>query len=321
MIIHKPVLLKESIENLNLKEGSVVVDATLGGGGHSNEILQKIGKSGKLIVIDQDSQAVENFSKQLPVGIDNVITVKDNFANLENILAKLNPSVGGEKVDAILADLGYSSIQLEDAEIGMSFLQDAPLDMRLDRDGELTAKQIVNEYSQGEISRVIKDYGEERFASIIAKKIADRRKIKLIETTGELVEIIRSAVPERHQHRQNSCLPAGRHPATKTFQALRIETNKELEVLKNFVPQAIDALNPGGRLAIISFHSLEDRIVKNIYRENARGCICPTDFPVCRCGEKARVKIISKKPIIPSQEEILDNPRSRSAKLRIIEKI
>lgn len=324
MTIHKPVLLKESIENLNLKEGSVAVDATLGGGGHSTAILSKLGKNGTLVAMDVDEKAIAGFEIQisksqipnkskitnLKIETGNLFLVKDNFANLENILAELKI----EKVDAILADLGYSSIQLEDAEIGMSFLQDAPLDMRLDRDGELTAKQIVNEYSQGEIGRVIKDYGEERFASIIAKKIADSRKIKPIETTGELVEIIRSAVPERHQHGKI-------HPATKTFQALRIETNKELEVLKNFVPQAIDALSSGGRLAIISFHSLEDRIVKNIYRENARGCICPADFPVCRCGEKARVKIISKKPIVPTLEEIQENPRSRSAKLRVCEKL
>ena len=310
MAIHKPVLLKESIEGLSLKDGSRAVDATLGGGGHSSEILKIIGNKGQLIAIDQDAQAIANFKKQLAGKDQNVYVVKDNFSRLKNILQELEI----EAVDAILADLGYSSIQLEDREIGMSFLLDAPLDMRLDRDGELTAKDIVNNYSQGEIGRILKDYGEERFASMIAKKIADRRKIKSIETTGELVEIIKSAMPERYQHGKL-------HPATKTFQALRIETNRELAVLEEFIPQAIDMLKTGGRLAIISFHSLEDRIVKNILRKNARGCICPADFPICQCGEMAKVKIITKKPIIPGEVETGENPRARSAKLRICEKL
>lgn len=286
------------------------MDATLGGGGHSGEILKIIGKGGKLVVIDQDSQAIVNFKKRLPAGGAEVFAVKDNFANLQNILAELE--IG--KADAILADLGYSSIQLEDPQVGMSFLQDAPLDMRLDREGGLTAKAVVNGYTQGEIARIIKNYGEERFAGIIAKKIADRRKVKPIETTRELVEIIESAIPERFKHGHI-------HPATKTFQALRIETNKELDVLEKFVPQAIDALGAGGRLAIISFHSLEDRIVKNIYRIQARGCLCPADFPVCQCGHKAKVRIITKKPTVPTIGETQENPRSRSAKLRICEKL
>ncbi|MFA7208854.1 MAG: 16S rRNA (cytosine(1402)-N(4))-methyltransferase RsmH [Parcubacteria group bacterium] len=310
MTIHKSVLLKESIEGLNLKEGSVAVDATLGGGGHSSEILTIIGKEGKLIVIDQDSQAIDAFRKRLLDENGNVIMVKDNFVNLQNILEELE--IG--KVDAILADLGYSSIQLEDPAVGMSFLQDAPLDMRLDREGGLTAKMVVNGYTQGEIARILKNYGEERFAGIIAKRIADRRKTKPIETTRELVGIINDAIPERFHHGKI-------HPATKTFQALRIETNKELDVLEKFIPQAIDALKIGGRLAIIAFHSLEDRIVKNIYRENARGCICPPDFPVCQCGQKAKIRIITKKPVIPTEDEIGANPRSRSAKLRVCEKI
>lgn len=310
MTIHKPVLLKESIDGLNLKEGSVAVDATLGGGGHSSEILKIIGKSGKLVVIDQDSEAIEEFKKRSSSEVDNVFAVKDNFSNLQNILGGVQILA----VSGILADLGYSSIQLEDEKIGMSFLQDAPLDMRLDRQGELTAKQIVNGYSQGELARVIKNFGEERFASIIAKKIADARMLKPIETTSELVDIIRDAVPERYQHSKI-------HPATKTFQALRIETNKELEVLEKFIPQAIEALGKGGRLAIISFHSLEDRIVKKIFRENARGCICPSDFPICQCGQVAKVKIVTKKPIVPTDAEISENPRSRSAKLRICEKL
>jgi len=310
MTLHKSVLLRESIEGLNLRKDATAVDATLGGGGHSDEILKRIGGEGTLIAIDQDSQAIDGFRKRLPGGNENVIMVKDNFANLQNILAEL----GIGKADAILADLGYSSIQLEDPAVGMSFLQDAPLDMRLDREGGLTAKAIVNGYTQGELARIMKNYGEERFAGIIAKRIADRRKIKPIETTRELVEIIGGAIPERFQHGKL-------HPATKTFQALRIETNKELEMLEKFIPQAIDALETGGRLAIISFHSLEDRIVKNIYRENARGCICPPDFPTCQCGRKAKVRIVTKKPLIPTEDELDGNPRSRSAKLRICEKI
>lgn len=310
MTIHKPVLLKESIEGLNLKEGSVVVDATLGGGGHASEILKIIGKSGKLIAIDQDSEAIENFKNKLPSEVDNVLVAKDNFSNLQNIL-------GGVRilaVDAILADLGYSSIQLEDKTRGMSFLDDSELDMRLDRDAAVTAKQIINEYSGKDLERILKDFGEEKFARIIAKKIVEQRKLKMIETTGELVEIISEAVPEKFKYGKI-------HPATKTFQALRIETNRELEVLEKFVPQAIDALETGGRLAIISFHSLEDRIVKNIFRENARGCICPPDFPKCLCGQVPKIKIITKKPIVPTDSEIQGNPRSRSAKLRICEKL
>ncbi|MFA5993997.1 MAG: 16S rRNA (cytosine(1402)-N(4))-methyltransferase RsmH [Parcubacteria group bacterium] len=310
MIIHKSVLLEESIAGLNIQEGSIVVDATLGGGVHSNRILSLVGVTGKLIVIDQDVRAIEDFKKQLTEKENRVYLVQDNFSHLKNILQELKI----EAVDAILADLGYSSIQLEDEEMGMSFLLDAPLDMRLDREGKITARDIVNNYSQGEIGRILKDYGEERFASMIAKKIADRRKVKPIETTGELVEIVKTAMPERYQHGKL-------HPATKTFQALRIETNRELSVLEEFIPQAIELLQTGGRLAVISFHSLEDRIVKNILRKNARGCICPADFPICQCGEMAKVKIITKKPIIPGEIETQTNSRARSAKLRICEKL
>jgi 16S rRNA (cytosine1402-N4)-methyltransferase len=311
-VIHKPVLLKESIEGLNLKEGSRAVDATLGGGGHSSEILKIIGGSGKLIAIDQDEVAVENFRKKNSAS--NVILIKDNFANLKDALAEAGSLAGGEKVDAILADLGYSSMQLEDEQIGMSFLKEAQLDMRLNRDGNLTAKQVVNEYSQGEIARIIKKYGDDRFAKFIAKKIADYRKIKQIEMTTELVGIINSAIPEKFKHGKI-------HPATKTFQALRIEVNQELEVLEKFIPQAIEALDPGGRLVIISFHSLEDRIVKSIFREYAKGCICPKEFPICQCENLPKIKTINKKPIIPTSEEMEANPKSRSAKLRICEKL
>lgn len=312
--IHKPVLLKESLEGLNLKKGAVVVDATLGGGGHSREILKIIGKEGMLIGIDADSEAIERFQIS-----DNILLVNDNFSNLENILKELKI----DKVDAILADLGFSSDQMENAERGFSFQKDAELDMRFSlrianshecTKETPTAKEIVNNYSEEELTRILKEYGEERFAKSIARKICEIRKSKEIRTTTELAEIIVSATPKKYKFGKI-------HPATRTFQALRIEVNQELENLKKFAPAAIAALNSGGRLAIISFHSLEDRIVKNIFRENARGCICPANFPICRCEHEALVKVVSKKPIVPSAEEVESNPRSRSAKLRIAEKI
>jgi 16S rRNA (cytosine1402-N4)-methyltransferase len=313
MSIHKPVLLKETIDGLNLKEGAVVVDATLGGGGHSMAILERIGVNGKLIAIDWDDKAIKSQkskSREWKSEAGNLVLVKDNFANLKDILGGL----GVETADAVLADLGYSSDQLEDKGRGMSFLFDAPLDMRLDQREVLTAKEIINNYDQKKLEKIIKEYGEEKFARAIVRKIGEYRKNKAIETTLELTKIIESAVPEKYKHGRIS-------PATKTFQALRIEVNAELENLEKFIPQAIDILSPGGRLGIITFHSLEDRIVKNKFRENARGCICPRDFPECRCGHEAKVKIITRKPIIPSNREIEENPRARSAKLRVCEKI
>lgn len=310
MTIHKPVLLKEALAGLNLKKGAVVVDATLGGGGHAQKILEAIGRTGKLIALDQDQTAIENFQRQLPAKEGNLVLTKGNFSELKSILG----GQGIKSVDGILADLGYSSRQLEDASYGLSFSQDAPLDMRLDRDNGLTAKKIINEYSQEKLERILKEYGEEKFYKNIAKKIVAHRKEQPIERTAELAEIVGQAVPERYKHGKI-------HPATKTFQALRIKVNAELENLEKFIPQAIGVLAPGGRLAIISFHSLEDRIVKNIFRENARGCICPPDFPRCVCGKKPRVKIISKKPVVPDQAEIADNPRARSAKMRVCEKL
>jgi 16S rRNA (cytosine1402-N4)-methyltransferase len=312
MTIHKSVLLEEVAELLNLKEGDVVVDATLGGGGHSKAILEKIGKRGKLVAIDSDSDAIERFklkvkSEKLKVN-ENLFLVNDNFSNLGIILK----AVGIEKVDAVLADLGWSSDQLEGR--GMSFLKDELLDMRLGKQQENTAKKVVNEYSQEELEKIFKEFGEEKFYKNIACEVVEYRKNKTIETTGELSEIIKKAIPKRYQR--------GRiNPATRTFQALRIEVNGELANLEKFVPQAISALKQEGRLAIISFHSLEDRIVKNIFRQNAGGCICPSNFPECRCGKVPAVKIITKKPIIPGNEESKNNPRSRSAKLRICEKI
>ena len=312
MTIHKSVLLREAVEGLNLKKGAVVVDATLGGGGHSVEILEKIGENGKLIAIDVDDEAIKMFSSEFnnrKPGAGNFL-VRDNFVNLKSILGGL----GVETVDAVLADLGFSSDQLEDSKRGISFLKDSPLDMRLSLNTEITAKEIVNSYEQNELESILKVYGEEKFARAIARKIVERRKNKTIETTLELAEIIRSAVPESYRHRKIS-------PETKTFQAIRIEVNRELENLKKFIPQAIDILASGGRLGIITFHSLEDRIVKNMFRENARGCICPRDFPECRCTHKSKVKIITRKPIVPDEREIKKNPRARSAKLRICEKM
>ncbi len=310
MSIHKSVLLEESIEALKLKAGSIVIDATLGGGGHALEILKLIGKKGKLIVIDADSGAIERFEKKLnKQKIENIILVQDNFRNLESILKKN----GIKKVDAILADIGYSSDQLEDPKRGISFQLDAPLDMRFDQTQELTAEKIINEYNQEKLENIIKNYGEEKFYKSIVAGIIKYRKDKKIENTRELVEIIEQHVAVRYRHGKIS-------PATKTFQAIRIEVNQELFSLRKFVSAAIEALNFSGRLAVISFHSLEDRIVKEIFRENARGCICPQTFPVCLCGQLAKIKLITRKPIIPQVKEITDNPRSRSAKLRVCEK-
>ncbi|MFH0969280.1 MAG: 16S rRNA (cytosine(1402)-N(4))-methyltransferase RsmH [Patescibacteria group bacterium] len=314
MSVHKSVLLKESIESLNLKSGDIVVDATLGGGGHSEAILEKIGETGILIAIDADSNAIEKFKSKVKSQKSKVwgkiFLVNDNFANLDNILSDLRI----DKVDAILADFGISSDQLDSKERGFSFQKDAPLDMRMNQDEKITAEKIVNNYSEEELSRIFKEYAEERYAKSIAKNIAKQRKTKPIKTTLELVSIIENSVPERYKHQRIS-------PATRVFQALRIEVNKELENIREFIPKAIEVLDKKGRLAAITFHSGEDRIAKEIFRGNARGCICPPSFPICRCGNKPRIKIIAKKPILPSESEIETNPRSRSAKLRVIEKI
>lgn len=307
MTIHKSVLLKEAIESLDLKKGDVVVDATLGGGGHSEAILNKIGSEGKLIAIDLDISAIERFKSEIK---GNIFFINRNFAELKDILKELEI----EKVDAIVADLGWSSDQVESAEHGMSFSKSAELDMRYDRNQELTAKKIVNEYPTKELERIIKDYGEERFYKNIVKRIIEYRKNHAIETTTELAEIIRYAVPPNSRYGKID-------PSTRTFQALRIEVNQELASLKRFIPQAIESLCEEGRLGIITFHSLEDRIVKNIYRENAGGCVCPPELPRCVCGRIPKVRIITKKPILPSPEEVRENPRSRSAKLRVAEKI
>jgi len=311
MTIHKSVLLEESIEALNLKEGSIVVDATLGGGGHSREILKIIGEKGTLIAIDADAGAVVRFKNKIEKErMGNVILVNDNFRNLESILKNLKV----EKVDAILADIGYSSDQLEDPERGISFQLDSPLDMRFDQNQELTAEKIVNEYSQKDLENVLKNCGEEKYYKNIVRGILEYRSKKRIEKTGELVSIIASHVPDRYRQGKIS-------PATKTFQAIRIEVNQELENLAQFLKVGIGALRPKGRLAVISFHSLEDRIVKEIFKENARGCICPQNFPVCLCAQVPKLKIITKKPIIAGPDEVENNPRARSAKLRVCEKV
>ncbi len=306
MSVHKSVLLEESLEALNIQKGNIVVDATLGGGGHSREILKRVGTEGKLIALDLDEKAIHNCSfKKEP----NVFLVKDNFINLKKILTELKV----KKVDAILADLGWSSDQLKGT--GLSFQENEALDMRFSKDQELSAQQIINEYSQEKLGKILKEYGEERFWKSISQKIVISRKIKKIETTKELVTIIQQAVSPQYRY--------GRiHPATKTFQALRIEVNRELDNLSNFLIQSIDVLSLGGRLAVISFHSLEDRIIKRTLRENARGGI----FTDVITGKKIvqvapSIKLITKKPLRPSEEEIKSNPRARSAKLRVGEKI
>lgn len=316
MTIHKSVLLKETVDALNLKNGSVVVDATLGGGGHSSEILERILPDGKLIAFDQDKRAIDNFrkkidsEKRLKEVEDRIILINENFEKIKESLENLKIS----KVNGITADLGISSDQLDDVEIGISFRFDAPLDMRLDRKREVTAEQVVNTYSEEDLVKILQEFGDEKYARRIAKKICDERKKGNIKRTLELVSIIERAVPAAYRHGKINC-------ATKTFQALRIEVNNELGVLKKIISDGVDLLAPGGRLAIITFHSGEDRIVKNLFREYARGCVCPPELPICRCGQKEIARIITRKPIEPSEEEIEGNPRARSGKLRILEKI
>lgn len=314
MTIHTTVLLKETVEALNLKPGMIVVDATLGGGGHSLEVLKKIGEDGKLIAFDRDLDAINRFEKEVEAGRvekgNNTVLFHENYSTLKDSLA----SIGISSVDAILADLGISSDQLADSERGISFQGDAPLDMRMDLTRGITAAEILNTYSQQDLVRILKDFGDEQYANSIAKNIISERLKKPFSRTIELVELIERSVPSSYRTKKI-------HPATKTFQALRIEVNQELKTLDLFLSQAIEVLKPGGRLAIISFHSGEDALVKNIMRENARGCICPSEFPVCRCKNEPIIKLITRRPIVPSEKEIEENPRSRSAKLRVAEKI
>ena len=305
---HKSVLLDETIEGLNIKPDGIYVDGTLGGGGHSYHIASRLSDKGRLIGIDQDKDAIKAASERLKEFGDKVTIVRDNYTNFRKVLDDLNV----EKVDGILLDIGVSSYQLDNTERGFSYNADAPLDMRMDDRQNLTAKDIVNEYDEQTLFRIIRDYGEDKFAKNIAKHIVAARREKEIETTGELVEIISGAIPKKLQKNGN--------PAKKTFQAIRIELNHELDVLKESIDGMIDSLNIGGRLCIITFHSLEDRIVKQKFKVNENPCTCPPNFPVCVCGKVSKGRIITRKPIVPSDEEIAENKRSKSSKLRIFEK-
>ena len=306
---HYSVLLNETIEQLDIKENGIYVDGTLGGGGHASAVLQRLGETGRLIGIDQDAEAIEAATKRLEPWQEQVTLVRDNYCNLPAVLN----SLGIDKVDGIMLDLGVSSYQLDNAERGFSYRYDTALDMRMDQRQTLTAKTIVNEWSQAELFRCIRDYGEDKFAQNIAKHIVQAREKKPIETTGELNDIIRAAIPAKMREK-------GGHPSKRTFQAIRIACNRELEVLENSLDAFIDRLAPGGRLCIITFHSLEDRIVKNAFRRNENPCTCPPEFPVCVCGRKPKVKLVTRKPIVSGEEELAENPRARSAKLRVAEK-
>lgn len=305
---HVSVLLEETIAALNVKEDGIYVDCTLGGGGHSYEILKRLSPKGRLIGIDQDTAALKAAGERLKQ-FNNVTYVHNNFYNIDEILQELNI----EKVDGIMMDLGVSSYQLDEAERGFSYMKDAPLDMRMNRDSSTSAYDIVNFYSEEQIFKIIKEYGEDNFAKRIAKFIVQRREKETIKTTLELVDIIRQAIPARFQK--------DGHPAKRTFQAIRIEVNRELQILDRAVEDSVNRLNKGGRIAIITFHSLEDRKIKVKFKQLENPCTCPPDFPMCVCGKKPLVKLISKKPIEPSIEEAENNSRSKSAKLRVAERI
>ena len=306
---HTSVLLEETIDNLQIKPEGIYVDGTLGGGGHSYHIAAKLTGSGRLIGIDQDDAAIEAAKLRLRSYEDRVTLIRDNYSNARQVLIQ----IGIDQVDGIVLDLGVSSFQLDTAERGFSYKYDTHLDMRMDRRQSLTAADIINSYSETELFHVIRDYGEEQFAKNIAKHIVNARQDKPIETTGELNEIIKAAIPAKMR-------AAGGHPSKRTFQAIRIECNKELEVLKDSLDDFIEMLKPGGRICIITFHSLEDRIVKTAFRRNENPCTCPPDFPVCVCGQVSRGKVITRKPILPSKDEIAINKRAKSAKLRVFEK-
>lgn len=306
---HISVLLDETIESLNIKPDGIYVDGTLGGGGHSLEICKRLGNGGRLIGIDQDMDAIAAATKRLEAYKDKVTIVHSNYQDIDLVLRGL--AVNG--VDGIVLDLGVSSYQLDNVERGFTYKEDTPLDMRMDRSTNMTARDIVNNYSEMELFRVIRDYGEDGFAKNIAKHIVMARQNKPIETTGELNEIIKAAIPAKVRKQTG-------HPSKKTFQAIRIELNHELDVLESSIDKMIEYLNPGGRLSIITFHSLEDRIVKNIFRRNMNPCTCPPEFPVCVCGKVPTGKVITRKPIVPSQEELEINRRAKSSKLRVFEK-
>ena len=307
---HYSVLLEETIEHLNIRPDGIYVDGTLGGAGHASEVAKRLSEKGRLIGIDQDADAIRAAGERLKPFGDKVTIIRSNYANMKEELH----AIGIEHVDGIVLDLGVSSFQLDTPERGFTYRDaDAPLDMRMDDRQSLTARDIVNDYSEMDLYRIIRDYGEDKFAKNIAKHIVNERQKKPITTAGELSEIIRESIPMKVQK-------TGGNPAKRTFQAIRIELNHELEVLQDNLDTMIDLLNPGGRICIITFHSLEDRIVKTNFKRNENPCTCPSDFPVCVCGKESKGKVITRKPILPSKVEMEENPRSKSAKLRIFER-
>lgn len=309
MFEHKSVLLEETIRSLAIRSDGIYVDGTLGGGGHAIEVCRRLGEHGRLIGIDQDEAAIAAAGERLRDYEDKITIVRSNYENISEVLSRLNI----EKADGIYLDLGVSSYQLDTPARGFTYRENAPLDMRMDQRNSQTAADIVNTYSEFDLYRIIRDYGEDKFAKNIAKHIVRVRNEKPFETTEELIEVIKAAIPMKIR-------AVGGHPAKKTFQAIRIELNKELEVLNASIDTMIDLLKPGGRLCIITFHSLEDRIVKTRFRNNENPCICPSDFPVCMCGKKSKGKVITRKPIVPTEEEIEENKRSKSSKLRVFER-
>ena len=306
---HVSVLLNETVDGLNVKPDGVYVDATLGGGGHAYEVCRRLGSKGRFIGIDQDADAIKAAGERLKGFGEKVTIIRSNYRDMKPQLQ----NIGVDKVDGIVIDLGVSSYQLDTAERGFSYRVDAPLDMRMDQRQSLTARDIVNDYSEMELFHIIRDYGEEKFAKNIAKHIVNKRKESPIETTGQLIEVIKGAIPMKVR-------AVGGHPAKKTFQAIRIECNRELDVLKDSIDAMIDLLNPGGRLCIITFHSLEDRIVKRAFKKNENPCTCPPNFPVCVCGNVSKGKQLTRKPIIPGKEELEYNKRAKSSKLRVFER-
>ena len=306
---HKPVMLNEVIDSLKIRPEGTYVDGTLGGAGHSSQIARRLSGEGRLFGFDQDAAAIEAATRRLEPYKDRVSIIRSNYSEMRERLSEL----GVRSADGILLDLGVSSYQLDDAQRGFSYRADAPLDMRMDQRQKLSAREVVNGYSIEELTRVIREYGEERFARNIAKHITAEREKKPIETTGELISIIKAAIPAKARE-------GGGHPAKRTFQAIRIEVNRELDVLSDSLDGMIDLLADGGRICVITFHSLEDRIVKETFRRNENPCTCPPEFPVCVCGKKSKGHVITRKPIIPSEEETEENPRSKSAKLRVFER-
>lgn len=306
---HTSVLLEETIANLRIKPDGTYVDGTLGGAGHAREVCRRLSATGRFIGIDQDEAAIAAAGERLREFGERVTIIRSNYCDMVPRLQE----IGIQSVDGIMLDLGVSSYQLDNAERGFTYREDAPLDMRMDQRSALSAYEVVNGYSEEQLFRILRDYGEERFAGKIARNICTARKNEPIRTTGELTEIIKRSIPARIR-------ATGGHPAKRSFQAIRIEVNQELKVLEESLDEMIDLLNDGGRICVITFHSLEDRIVKNIFRKNEHPCTCPPEFPVCVCGKKSRGTVITRKPVLPSEEEMAANPRSKSAKLRVFER-